>query len=493
MVNQNKAMISVVIPAHNEEKFIADCLYSLLDQDYTGEYELLVCDNCSTDRTAEIARSVGVRVISCPDKKSVFYARQVGADTAKGDIIAQADADTIYPPDWVSRIAMQFERHPKAVAVAGRFAYMDPPSWCKVEYALRNGINLLCARKLTFSRPMLIAGASFAFRREPFVKGGGYEGILYGADQYGLAGRLRKFGPIVYDPKMIGFTSSRSVAKPFKTVLKDVGHHIHTWWSYWTRLIAQSAVACATRTTKRRFATASGTMAIIFLAFVCYGYFVPASPVFGKVYYKGSPEEKVIALTFDDGPNEPYTSQILDVLARYDIDATFFCISKNVETYPDVARRILEEGSVIGNHSATHDANHALSEFGAKDMYIAQIQIYDILGIYPHLYRPPHGKKTPWELAEVKNQGLIAVNWSRTTNEIGIESPDDISVNIIKKVKPGDIILLHDGYGTEHNTARADKSFEVQALIEIIEALQAQGYQFVTVPELLGTYAYIEQ
>ena len=103
----NEHMISIVIPARNEEKLLPDSLRSLKDQDYQGEYEIILADNGSTDATAAIAGEFGVRVVDCHEIKSVFYARQIGADAARGDIIAQADADTIYPRDWLRRIAQE--------------------------------------------------------------------------------------------------------------------------------------------------------------------------------------------------------------------------------------------------------------------------------------------------------------------------------------------------------------------------------------------------
>ena len=163
-------MISVVIPALNEEKYLPDCLKSLRNQDYTGPYEIIIADNGSVDETARVARDFGARVVPCPEKKSVFYARQIGADSVQGDIIAQADADTIYPRDWLSRIANRFEKNPEVVAVTGRYIYTEPPWWAKVEYTVRNGINRLTVP--IFGRPLIISGATFAFRRKTFLAAG---------------------------------------------------------------------------------------------------------------------------------------------------------------------------------------------------------------------------------------------------------------------------------------------------------------------------------
>jgi glycosyltransferase involved in cell wall biosynthesis len=200
-------MISIVIPALNEEKCLPDCLKSLRNQDYTGPYEIIVADNGSVDGTARIAQDFGTCVVPCPEKKSAVYARQIGADSAQGDIIAQADADTIYPRDWLSRIADQFEKHPEVVAVAGRYIYKEPPWWARVEYTVWNGINRLTVP--TLGRPLVISGATFAFRRETFLALGGYHGIAYAPDERGIASRLRKMGKVSYDKDLCIITQRR--------------------------------------------------------------------------------------------------------------------------------------------------------------------------------------------------------------------------------------------------------------------------------------------
>lgn len=487
-------MISVIIPVYNEEKHLGRCLQSLKDQDYSGEYEIIVVDNGSTDNSAQIAYNFGVRVISCP-RRGVVYARQVGADAARGDIIAQADADTVYPRQWLKRIADQFASHTEAVAVAGRYIYSDPPSWAKVEYVLRHYANRLSSA--LFGRPLVVSGATFAFRRQAFLSVNGYRGLSYSPDQYGICGRLSKVGRVLYDKDLCVLTSSRSVQKPFLLIIRDVLVHLSHWGMYFCTYQISTLQGFA-RTRAGRVATRLLPAPVLIIFLVVYGYLVPASPVFGKVYYKGAPTDNVVALTFDDGPNEPYTSQILDILASYNVKATFFLVGKNVELYPETARRIVTEGHVVGNHSYNHSANHALTEYGAKDVQLAQEVIFDVTGVEPHLYRPPHGKKSPWELHAVKKAGMIEVTWSVSANDqhvlacFGKPSPETFAREIVNETRPGGIILLHDGYGTAHGTAESDKSLTVRALPLIIERLQAKGYRFVTVPQLLNVPAYNE-
>ncbi len=482
-------MISVVIPALNEEKFLADCLESLKNQDYRGGYEVVVADNGSTDNTSEIARNFGICLVHC-EKRGVGHARQTGAEAARGDIIVQADADTIYPPDWLTKIAHQFAAHPEAVAIAGRFLYKDPPSWAWLEYFLRHNCNRIT--RFLFGRPLLISGATFAFRRQAFSAVNGYKDLSYSADQQGISARLTRVGKVVYDPAVQVLTSSRSVKKPFAVVLRDVCIHLSRAVAYYCDgAITAWWWGVAARTRTRRILVRTAPVAVLIILFITYGYFIPASEVFGKVYYKADSPNKVIALTFDDGPNEPYTSEILDILDKYNVKATFFVIGKNVELYPDTVKRMVVEGDVVGNHSYSHNANHAITQYGSRDLYPAQEEIFKVIGVKPHLYRPPHGKKSPWELQALKRLGMVEVTWTVSTGELNVKSAELLAQRIISKADPGEIILLHDGYGTDHNTAKSNKSLTVSALPLIIEQLQARGYRFVTVPELLKVPAYL--
>jgi peptidoglycan-N-acetylglucosamine deacetylase len=482
--------ISVVIPAFNEEKMIRESLESIKNQDFNGEYEIIVVDNNSTDNTARVARDLGVKIVNCL-RKGVSYARQAGAEAAEGEIVVQADADTIYPKWWLGRIQKQFNKHPKAIGVAGTFIYKSPPWWGRLEYFLRAFFNLLTA--FLFGRPYIISGANFAFRKFALIKIGGYDQNSYSSDQFNISTRLSKVGKIIYDRRSWCATSDRSVAKPLKTIIRDLFRHL----GYFARHIFQvkrAAFRLRIRTSRPLSPGAYLKIAlpVFLIGILCYGYFVPASPVFGKVYYRSLTDDKVIALTFDDGPNEPYTSEILDILDENDAHATFFTIGNNVEMYPEVARRIIEDGNVIGNHSNSHNANHALYFNAYQDIQAAQSSIHRVTGIEPHLYRPPHGKKSPWELEEIKNRGYIEVLWNITTNDQSGRSAQFLAAEIVRKAKPGGVILLHDGYGTLHNAGKSNKQVTVDMLPLIIKPLKEQGYTFLTIPELFNVPAYAQ-
>ena len=213
------SMISIVIPALNEEKYLPDCLSSLEGQDWRGEYEIIVVDNGSTDGTAAIAAGRGARVIVCTTR-GVAYARQAGAEQASGDIIAQADADTVYPAGWLSRIARHFDTFPGSAALGGRYDYVDPARWAPLERFFRrvfNGIG-----QLLVSRPLWISGANFAFRRTAFTLAHGYDPRSYQPDQWGIARRLSRHGRVNYDDNSVVTTSSRRVAKAFCIIAFEI-------------------------------------------------------------------------------------------------------------------------------------------------------------------------------------------------------------------------------------------------------------------------------
>jgi len=486
--------ISIVVPALNEKAVISRCLESLKTQDYKSEYEIIVVDDGSTDGTGQIAREAGAKVIFC-ERRGVVYARQAGAEAALGTIIVQADADTIYPSNWLSRIAQYFAAHPKSVAFAGTYIYIDPPFWANIDYFLRFLMNILSV--IFIFKPGHISGANFAFRRDAFLKTGGYSSASLSPDQWGIAHRLSKFGKVGYDRSLYVKTSARRIDKPLYRIFLDLGHNISLILFHFFRflLIYPNGKPRKRRVFKTLWVGLTLCLAVI-IAIVSYGYFVPTSQVFGKVYDAENTTDKVVALTFDDGPNEPYTSEILDVLNQYNIKATFFLIGKNVELYPETAKRIVAAGNVVGNHTYYHNANHAITDEGTNDIAKAEEVIYKITGLKPHLYRPPHGKKSPWELKTLQDDGLVEVTWTDTANDqhniayFGKPSPLRYAEEIVRGIKPGVIILMHDGFGTQHDSTRSDKSLTVQALPIVISELQKQGYSFVTVPDLLYLNAY---
>lgn len=197
--------------------------------------------------------------------------------------------------------------------------------------------------------------------------------------------------------------------------------------------------------------------------------------------YCGNPleTEKKIALTFDDGPNE-MTLLVLDVLKKYNVKATFFCIGKNIETHPDILKRAIEEGHTVGNHTYSHSP---FFDFYDKDQVIAEIKrtddlIESVLGKKVNLFRPPYGVTNPSirrALAVTKHK---TIGWNIRSFDGGIKNEKFIFDRIINRIKPGGIVLLHD---TAIQT--------VSVLEQLLMFLQEKNYAVVPLDELLNLQA----
>jgi peptidoglycan/xylan/chitin deacetylase (PgdA/CDA1 family) len=183
-------------------------------------------------------------------------------------------------------------------------------------------------------------------------------------------------------------------------------------------------------------------------------------------------EVKKIALTFDDGPHPIYTEQILDGLAKREVKATFFVMGQNAEKNPDLIRRISEEGHIIGNHTYHHvgltkqNREEFKEEVTASNELIKEITGQDMIYI-----RPPFGN---WDKEMEAELNMFPVLWNVDPLDWCSSNVSCIVKNVVNKVKENDIILMHDYYPTT-----------VTAALEIVDILKEQGYEFVTVEEIL--------
>jgi len=214
----------------------------------------------------------------------------------------------------------------------------------------------------------------------------------------------------------------------------------------------------------------------------------PWSQVFGAYPYRGERRDRVVALTFDDGPNEPYTSQIARYLAGKGVRATFFQVGRCVERFPDTTAELAAAGHVIGNHSYAH-AFHAYLVPGRLAREIARTQriLAVRLGRAPALYRSPWLWRQPMLLRAVRRQALQPVS-GEFCHAFEVFQPDAarIARRAVAKTRPGSILIFHDGFdGRGGNRAET-----VRAVRLTTEELLRRGYRFVTVDELLGRPAY---
>jgi glycosyltransferase involved in cell wall biosynthesis len=197
--------ISVIIPAFNEEKFLGNCLFSLKEQDFK-DFEIIVVDNNSTDKTAEIAKKFGAILVS-EKNQGVAFARNRGAKIAKGEILAFTDADTILPKNWLSRIKEEFERDKELIAFGGSCQFYSGPISARLasKFLLKPFLIL----DKFFSGGFNLMGCNMATKREAFFKVGGFNEKLKLNEDVEISYRLRKIGKVKFDPNFKVKTSGR--------------------------------------------------------------------------------------------------------------------------------------------------------------------------------------------------------------------------------------------------------------------------------------------
>ncbi|MDL2280494.1 polysaccharide deacetylase family protein [Selenomonadales bacterium OttesenSCG-928-I06] len=188
---------------------------------------------------------------------------------------------------------------------------------------------------------------------------------------------------------------------------------------------------------------------------------------------------KVVAITIDDGPHAKTTPEILQVLQEKNVKATFFILGVNAEKNMDILKQEAEQGHELANHGYSHkDFSKLTSENILKELNITE-QMLESVGVKPILFRPPFGTYNDNSLEIIKQKGYITVLWSVDSSDWSLVSEVTIINNVVKNIKPGDIILFHDGQ-YPINT--------MKALPTIIDKLREEGYELLTVSELLKYY-----
>ena len=189
-------------------------------------------------------------------------------------------------------------------------------------------------------------------------------------------------------------------------------------------------------------------------------------------YEDEAPYKGKIALTFDDGPSPVCTPQLLDGLKKRDVKVTFFVTGQNVESYPDIVKRASDEGHLIGNHTFHHVQLTAANteEFKAEIVSTNEI-IQEVTGKETSFIRPPYGS---WDKKYEKELNMFPVLWDVDPLDWCSTNVDKIVRNVLSHTKENSIILMHDSYDST-----------VTAALQIVDILQAEGYEFVTVDEIL--------
>lgn len=189
------------------------------------------------------------------------------------------------------------------------------------------------------------------------------------------------------------------------------------------------------------------------------------------------PKDKLIALTFDDGPWPGYTAQILEILKKKNVKATFFVVGNVLSRYPDLGKRIVTEGHTIGNHTWHHWYHYFNKQAAALEIDRTADLIYKTTGTKTTLFRPPGGILHNGLADYAKSKDYAVIMWSADSIDYALPSPPTLVSRVVRQATPGGIVLLHDGGGPRKNT--------VAALPSMIKKLRDKGYRFVTIPELL--------
>lgn len=213
----------------------------------------------------------------------------------------------------------------------------------------------------------------------------------------------------------------------------------------------------------------------------------PTGQWYGQTFTGLQPGVRKLALTYDDGPNDPHTLRLLEVLARHNVKATFFLIGRNVNQRPDIVRELVQAGHVVGNHTFSHPNLIFASALRTRmQLQDCEQALRDAGGEHSRLFRPPFGGRRPGTLRIARMLGLEPVMWNVTGWDWRGKPAEYVVGRVSQQVRGGNVILLHDG---GHEAFGADRSQTVIATDCLIARYKSEGYEFVTVPEMMGKKA----
>jgi len=210
----------------------------------------------------------------------------------------------------------------------------------------------------------------------------------------------------------------------------------------------------------------------------------PYNQTFGPTVTQVPLHARYVALTYDDGPNPPYTDEIVEWLHQQHVPATFFVVGMAVSKYPESVKREARYGDAIGNHSWDHA--HLVLETRrhiARELATTDDAIFNATGEHTKLFRPPFGARDYAVIQVARSMGYEVIMWSVPLARDWEDPPPQVIANrILRYVGGGSIIVLHDG----NKGKSGDRAPTVEATKLIVTQLRAQGYQFVTVPQLIA-------
>lgn len=227
----------------------------------------------------------------------------------------------------------------------------------------------------------------------------------------------------------------------------------------------------------------AGTAVAASIASAGYQTMAPTGQWYGRTFVGLRKVSRQIALTYDDGPNDPHTLRLLEVLEKHGARATFFLIGQYVAQRPGIAREVARAGHVIGNHTFTHpllifkrrrEVRHELSR--------CREALHDAVGEHSNLFRPPFGGRRPATLRVAGELNLQPIMWNVTGYDWNAPPAAVIETKVSSQMRGGAVILLHDG---GHKRMGADRSQTVLATDRLISRYRSEGFEFVTIPEMM--------
>jgi peptidoglycan/xylan/chitin deacetylase (PgdA/CDA1 family) len=226
--------------------------------------------------------------------------------------------------------------------------------------------------------------------------------------------------------------------------------------------------------------TAAGITAAVSLGFQSMW---PKGQWYGRTFCGLPKDSRMLALTYDDGPNDPHTLHLLQILAKHDVHATFFMIGRYVKQRPDIAREVARAGHVIGNHTFNHpNLIRVSSRETRKELEDCEKALTDAVGEHSALFRPPFGGRRPSTLRVARSLGLDPVMWNMTGYDWRGLPAGYIERKLRNQIRGGSVILLHDG---SHQKFGADRAQTVIATDHLLAKYGAEGYRFVTIPQMM--------
>jgi peptidoglycan/xylan/chitin deacetylase (PgdA/CDA1 family) len=235
----------------------------------------------------------------------------------------------------------------------------------------------------------------------------------------------------------------------------------------------------------------TGAVSIAAAGTAGYQSMAPTGQWYGQTFTGLPRGSRQLALTYDDGPNDPHTLRLLEVLAKRGVQATFFLIGRYVQQRPDIAREIVHAGHIVGNHTFTHPLLTFKNEREIMEQLSAcQAALQDAIGDHSDLFRPPFGGRRPAVLRVARKLGLQPVMWNVTGYDWNAPPAAAIERKVANQIRGGDVILLHDG---GHKQMGADRSQTVIATDGLIARYKAEGYEFVTIPKMMAESAVSRQ